>query len=112
VYRRLEELGCRAEIGLREALGGMDIAFRVARECSAFCVYLMDHAPRDWHDLAMHHDFAADEQMRQQLIAGGIYFFPVATKQCSISYAHTEAQIDRTVEAVAAALESLHAVAG
>ena len=32
----------------------------VARQGSAFCIYFMDHEPRDWHDLASNHDFARD----------------------------------------------------
>jgi glutamate-1-semialdehyde 2,1-aminomutase len=59
----------------------------------------MDHIPVDWHDLAQNHDFAADTRMRQELIEAGIYVFPLAAKQWSISAAHTTAHIDRTVEA-------------
>ncbi|MBL8219878.1 MAG: hypothetical protein JNL62_11645, partial [Bryobacterales bacterium] len=62
--------------------------------------------PVDWHDLAGHHDFAYDEAFRRRLLERGVYFFPLATKQCSISYAHTIDQIDRTLEAVESCLTS------
>ena len=51
--------------------------------------------------------FAKDLDMRRALIERGIYFFPVATKQCSISAAHTEADIDRTLEALDEVLSQL-----
>ena len=77
----------------------------VSRQGSALCVYFMDHAPVDWHDIAANHDFQADEQFRRQLIERGVYVFPLATKQWSISAAHSEEDIARTIEAVEAALE-------
>ena len=107
VYRRTRALGQRAEAGLHEALDELGVTAVVAREGSAFCVYFMDHAPVDWHDLAAHHDFELDAQMRLELIDRGVYFFPVPTKQCSISFAHTEEHIDEMVGTVAASLEML-----
>ena len=64
----------------------------------------MDHAPVDWHDIAAHHDFDTDVAMRRSLIEQGIFVFPVATKQCSISAAHTEQMIDRTVSLLSQAI--------
>lgn len=57
----------------------------------------MDHAPVDWHDLAANHDFDKDLQMRRAVVESGVYYFPVATKQCSISAAHTDEDIDFTL---------------
>ena len=42
--------------------------------------------------------------MRRQLIEEGIYFFPLATKQCSISAAHQSEHIAQTLEKVAQTL--------
>lgn len=100
VYRRVERLGRRMEEGLAPILAQLDRPTTVVRQGSAFVIYLMDHAPRDWHDLAEHHDFAADTEIRKRLVERGVYFFPVATKQCSISAVHTDDDIDRTIEAV------------
>jgi glutamate-1-semialdehyde 2,1-aminomutase len=76
----------------------------VARQGSAFCLYFMDHCPKDWHDLAAHHDFTADQEMRLDLIDHGIYPFPLATKQWSISRAHTAEDIEATLECIEVAL--------
>jgi glutamate-1-semialdehyde 2,1-aminomutase len=78
----------------------------VTRQGSAFCIYFADHAPLDWHDLAASHDFAVDEQMRQNVIERGVYIFPLATKQCSISAAHTSDDIGFTLSALHASLEA------
>jgi len=107
VYRHVERLGERMESGLQAALAELDVTATVCRQGSAFCIYFMDHAPVDWHDLAGNHDFSLDQRMRLELVDRGIYFFPLATKQCSISFAHTEEQIDRTVAEVAGVLKKV-----
>jgi glutamate-1-semialdehyde 2,1-aminomutase len=101
VYRHVERLGQRMEAGLTAVLGGRGV---VARQGSAFAIYFMDHEPADWHDLALNHDFPRDEQFRRRLIERGIYFFPLATKQCSLTAAHTEEDVDRTIDAIAESL--------
>jgi len=106
IYRRFESLGARMEAGLREAAAAAGVTATVARQGGTFCLYFMDHAPADWHDLAANHDFARDEAFRRALIERGVFFFPVAVKQCSISAAHTEADVDFTVRAVADALRA------
>ena len=60
----------------------------------------MHHLPRDYHDLAEHHDFERDLALRRSMIDAGVYFFPVATKQCSISAAHNSNDITATIEAL------------
>jgi len=109
VYRHVEALGQMMEDGLREMFNGRAV---VARQGSAFCVYFMDHLPVDWHDLASHHDFARDEAMRRALIEDGIYFFPLATKQCSISAAHQPEHIALTLEKMARTVACTEQISG
>lgn len=111
VYRHTDRLGGLIEAGLTEILRRRGIAAVVSRQRSAFCLYFMDHHPVDWHDLASHHSFAADEIMRRDLVERGIFVFPLATKQASISAAHSERDIAATLEAWDQALGSpaLHA---
>lgn len=98
VYRRTDSLGEYLEDSLQQALPGHRRDWVMSRIGSAFCLYFMDHVPFDWHDLATHHNFAVDNVFRASMIESGIYFFPLATKQCSISAAHTRADIEITVE--------------
>jgi glutamate-1-semialdehyde 2,1-aminomutase len=93
--------------GLESLLRKLGIKAVVARQGSAFCLYFMDHCPKDWHDLAANHQFALDEPIRRELIARQIYCFPLATKQCSISAAHTSGDIETTLQHLAVVLEKV-----
>ncbi len=85
----------------------VDSRLVVARQGSAFCIYFMDHCPKDWHDLATSHDFGFDLKLRRKLIDRGIYFFPLAGKQCSISAAHTKEDVEVTLEHLSCALHEM-----
>jgi glutamate-1-semialdehyde 2,1-aminomutase len=107
VYQRLEALGARLQTGLEALHRERGLIATVSRIGSAFCSYFCDHVPVDWHDLATHHDFALDRRYRSGLIGRGVYHFPLACKQGSISAAHTEADIDRTLEVTREVLKSI-----
>jgi glutamate-1-semialdehyde 2,1-aminomutase len=96
VYQRLERLGQLVETAFPD-IAECGTPLTLVRQGSAFCIYFMDHAPVDWHDIASHHDFDADLAMRRAMIDRGVFFFPLATKQCSISAAHTEEMIGETL---------------
>jgi glutamate-1-semialdehyde 2,1-aminomutase len=104
VYRHVESLGDQMQRGIEQITRAAGQCAVVARQGSAFCIYFMDHEPKDWHDIAEHHDFALDTKMRRHLIEQGVYFFPAAVKQCSISAAHTEEDISFTLEQIKRAL--------
>lgn len=100
VYQHVESLGDQMQQGLERIIRKLGHKAVVARQGSAFCMYFMDHCPRDWHDLASNHDFNLDEKIRRELIRRGIYFFPLATKQCSISAAHSRHDIEFTLRQI------------
>jgi glutamate-1-semialdehyde 2,1-aminomutase len=104
VYRHVETLGDQMQRGIEQIMRAAGVCAVVARQGSAFCIYFMDHEPKDWHDLAEHHNFALDTKMRKNLIEQGVYFFPLAVKQCSISAAHTKADVQFTLEQIQQAL--------
>lgn len=108
VYDHVYHLGEVLENGLTEIFSGYDIPFHISRQGSAFCVYVMDHAPQDFHDIALNHDFLFDREYRLGLIEKGIFHFPMALKQGSISYAHTLADIEQTIEVTRALVYRLH----
>jgi glutamate-1-semialdehyde 2,1-aminomutase len=107
IYARLEALGSRLQRGLESAFAEAGRCARISRCGSAFCVYFMDHLPVDYHDLIAHHDHAFDSRYRRALIGRGVYHFPLPTKQGSVSAAHTEADIDRTIALTRQALQEL-----
>jgi glutamate-1-semialdehyde 2,1-aminomutase len=53
------------------------------------------------------HDFGFDSRYRRALIERGIYHFPLPCKQGSVSAAHTDEDIARTLEATRAVLQEL-----
>ena len=98
VYEHMEAMGDMLEKGLTDIFNHYDHPFVVVRMKSAYCVYFMDHAPVDFHDIVSNHDFELDKVYRTELIREGIYNFPLPIKQGSISYAHTEKDITETLE--------------
>jgi glutamate-1-semialdehyde 2,1-aminomutase len=109
LYPRLEALGRRMEEGILASFARHGVEGCVARQGSAFAFYFMPEPPDDLHDIIERHDFERDLALRRALIGRGIFFIPIATKQCSISAAHTEADIDETLAAFDAALGQLAA---
>ena len=101
VYGHVEKLGAMLEGGLRDIFSKYDKPFYVARQGSAYCVYFMDHPPVDFHDVANNHDFDFDRRYRLALIEEGVFNFPLPVKQGSISFAHTEQDIEETLEKAA-----------
>jgi glutamate-1-semialdehyde 2,1-aminomutase len=98
VYQHVDQLGQLLERGLSDILVQYDRPFHIARQSSAFCVYFMEKAPVDYHDIAMHHDFKFDKAYRLALIENGIFNFPLPIKQGSISFAHSVQDIEETIE--------------
>ena len=112
VYRHTARLGEQLVSGLNYIFQSAGIQAVVAQQGSAFCWYFMDHCPRDWHDLAAHHDFSLDSAFRQSLIERGIFVFPLPPKQCSISAAHTESDIELTLQQMKSSLAEALDLAG
>ena len=107
VFQRLEGLAARLEEGQRKLLADHGLTATVSRQGSAHCVYFMDREPLNWWDIVTSHDFHFDMRYRQELIERGVYFFPVPTKQGSISFAHGEDDINVTLTATDEVLTKL-----
>ena len=97
IYGELERLGAKLEAGLGDVFSRRNYPTTIARQGSAFSVYFTDHAPRNWRDIALNNDAERDLAYRRAMIEAGVFHFPVTTKQSSISLAHTDDDIERTV---------------
>jgi len=106
LYRDLEKKGAAIENALRNIESDAAGPLVVSRIGSAFCYYFMDHVPVDWHDILEHHDFSRDVALRCDLIDKGVYAFPLAVKQMSISTAHTDADVEQVIDAMVPLLAS------
>jgi len=98
LYPRMEAMGAEIEAGILDIFSRHGILACIARQGSAFSFYLMQKPPADLHDIIEGHDFAKDVALRRALIQRGVFFVPIATKQCSLSAAHTNADIGFTLE--------------
>jgi len=107
VYGKLEHLSTRLEHGVKRLMTDRNIPATFVRQGSAHCTYFMQTEPTNWWETLSGHDFEFDTRYRRALIERGIYQFPVAAKQGSISFAHSEADIDETLEATDSALTEL-----
>jgi glutamate-1-semialdehyde 2,1-aminomutase len=98
IYGHTDELGRLMEDGLAAIFAQAGMTATVVRQRSAFVVYFMDHAPKDWLDVARNHDMELDRRYRARLIEHGVFHFPNPAKQGSISFAHTRDDIATTLE--------------
>jgi glutamate-1-semialdehyde 2,1-aminomutase len=107
VHGHLEQLAQKLEAGQNELFARHKIPSVISRVGSASCVYFTDKEPRDWWDVLENHNAEFDVKYRRALIERGIYHFPVMAKQGSIGFAHTAADIEKTLEATDCVLREL-----
>lgn len=103
-YERLETLGRRLQLGL-ESLAS-PVPFRVQRVGSMISMFFARDAVRDF-DAAQASDKAFFGRLFHALLRRGIYLPPSALEAWFFSLAHTEADIEETVNAVGASLREL-----
>ncbi|MEP7374674.1 MAG: aspartate aminotransferase family protein [Chitinophagaceae bacterium] len=106
IYEHIDAVSNRLYAGLLKLFTEKGIPNVLVKNASAFCVYFMENEPADLHDILEHHDFSYDLRYRKALIEKGIYHIPVACKQGSVSYSHTNDDIDKTLEITREVLKS------
>ncbi|MEV7285054.1 aspartate aminotransferase family protein [Streptomyces sp. NPDC093252] len=103
VHEHTFRLGARARTELAALYQALDIPAVVTGYGSVFVTYFMDGpAPRSYDDL-LANDAARFIGVRRNLTEHGIFELPLNLKRSHISYAHTDADIDRLIEATGAA---------
>jgi glutamate-1-semialdehyde 2,1-aminomutase len=104
-YARLEALGGRLEAGLREAIREAGVRAHVARRGSMLTLFFTDRPVSDWTTAS-----ACDTKMYGTFFHGmlgeGIYLPPAQFETFFVSLAHTDPEIDRSVEAARRALRA------
>ena len=102
-YQRLEELGSRLQTGLERALRDTNTAGVVQRVGSMLTLFFHRGPVRSWID-AVASDTKRFGTWHRGLITRGVYWPPSQFEAAFISLAHTEQDIDQTVEAALGAL--------
>ncbi|MGL6268827.1 MAG: aspartate aminotransferase family protein [Chitinophagaceae bacterium] len=98
VYKHIEKMSTLLYNGLRQIFSEKSLPAILNFNASAFCVYFCNKQPQDAHDILQYHDAAFDLKYRKALIEKGIYHIPISAKQGSVSYAHTEEDIYKTLD--------------
>ena len=96
VYQRIFRLGDKARQGMQEIADRLDIEMTVAGYGSVFVPYFMSGAITRYADL-LRNNTEADTMFRSEMVKRGIFMLPLAMKRNHISAAHTDADIDRTL---------------
>jgi len=97
VHERLFRLGERARGGLQAIADRLGIPMTVRGFGSVFTPYFMEGEIERYEDL-LANDTAKDVAFRSAMTERGIFMLPMPLKRNHVSAAHSEADIDRTLE--------------
>ena len=90
--------------GLRTAIAAAEARVAVARSGSLLTLFFgLDAPPRNWGE-AKQSDTAAFARFHRAMLDGGVHLPPSQYEAWFLSLAHTEADVDRTIEVAARAL--------
>src|SRR5437016_4633015 len=105
-FAHLEQLGVQLEAGMKDAAKAAKVPVQFNRCGAMFCAYFTD---RPVHNLAeaMFSDREQFKRFFQSMLAQGIYQAPSQFEAGFISTAHTEADVENTVDAAAKLIRNL-----
>lgn len=106
VHEYIFRMGERLRKGLTEIHQRLGTGATVAGFCSIFITYFA-RGPIENHRDAQRNDATKFVEYGRRLIEHGIFLMPVNLKRGHISYAHTEADIDRMLEVAEGAVTSM-----
>jgi glutamate-1-semialdehyde 2,1-aminomutase len=106
IHEHLFRLGAKAATGIQEIADRLGIAMTVGQYGSVFTPYFMDGPIARYEDL-LANDTAKDVAFRQGMVDRGIYMLPMALKRNHISAAHTDADVERTLDVAETVLKTL-----
>jgi glutamate-1-semialdehyde 2,1-aminomutase len=111
VHRHCFALGQRLADGLRAIAAELGIPLTVAHFGSVVVPYFIDPArgPIERYEDLLANDTRRDVWFRSAMCARGIFMLPQALKRNHVSAAHTESDIDRTLETARAVLRAMPA---
>ncbi len=104
IHERLEVLSSRLETGIRDVLMDLGLPYDLNRVGSMMCLFFTE-ATVDRFSAAMTADTAAFNAYFEKMIKGGINIAPSAFEASFVSAAHTEKDIERTIEIIRESLK-------
>lgn len=109
VHQHLFMLGERVRKGLTEIHQRQGVKATVAGFGSVFVTYFMEGPAETYSDL-LANDAERFVTYRRKLIERGIFKMPINLKRACLSYAHTEADVDRLLQAAEDVLKEIFEV--
>jgi len=103
VHEHVFALGERTRRGLEELYGRLGIPAVVSGFGSVFLTYFLEGPVRSYDDL-LANDVELFVGYRRELMKEGIFELPLNLKRSHFSYAHTDADVDRLLEATEVAV--------
>ena len=103
VHEHVFALGERTRRGLEELYGRLGIPAVVSGFGSVFLTYFLEGPVRSYDDL-LTNDVELFVGYRRELMKEGIFELPLNLKRSHFSYAHTDADVDRLLEATEVAV--------
>jgi len=106
VHAHIFRLGDMMRSGLREILRRNGYPCMIAGFGSVYTVYFMSERPIENYDVLLDNDAALYVRYRQELMKRGVFEIPMNLKRSHLSYSHTEADVQQSLEAAEAALRA------
>ncbi|WP_283134972.1 aspartate aminotransferase family protein [Rhizohabitans arisaemae] len=106
-YRRTHRLGTRMRAGLEAVLAELSTPATVTGFGGVFAVYFTSGPVRGYRDL-LRNDDEAYRVFHRRMTDAGFLMLPMSLKRNHISGAHTDADIDLTLETARDVLKSMH----
>ncbi|WP_152362344.1 aspartate aminotransferase family protein [Microlunatus speluncae] len=107
-YTRTFDFGAQLRTGLDMIVGDLGLAAHAAGFGGVFNLYFTPNKPAGFRDL-LENDHGAYVAFHRSMINRGFLMLPMSLKRNHVSGAHTQADIDRTLEAAEKALADLAA---
>ena len=106
MYEHIFGLGDLVRGRLRNLYQGLGLDVVVSGFGSVFVTYFMDGTVNDYSDL-LRNDAELFTAYRIEQLADGVLEVPLNLKRSNLSYAHTEADIDRLLESTERAVRAV-----
>jgi len=106
VHEHVFRLGERARAGLREVYAGLGVPVDVSGFGSVFVTYFLEATPTSYDDL-LANDVDLFIGYRRELMNHGIFELQLNLKRSHFSYAHTDDDVDRLLEATEQAVKTV-----
>jgi len=103
VYERLEDAVSRLEEGIVKAVSSLELKLTVSRFASLLTIFFTDNPVLDYESVS-HADTALFGRFFQQLLSESIYWPPSQFEAAFVSLAHSDEDIQTTVDKISKAM--------